>query len=168
MSFNFHKNTTFPGKLEFNKKLEYNRNISNTLCNHNVSTTTVCTCITYFVNVCKDDFYQPIFTHVSDNSCLYALALPKSKEKHCMGKVLDWDNRHFFPLYRQLTLFYLTNLYSAKKKQQSHMFNVECCKLHGRGSLKFFRGMLPNGHPGGFVFFGGGLPQRGLNFSWGM
>ena len=31
------------------------------------------------------------------------------------------------------------------------MFNVECCKLHDRGSLKFFRGTLLNGHPGGFV-----------------
>ena len=33
----------------------------------------------------------------------------KIKEKHCMGKVGTID---FFPLYRQLTLFYLTNLYS--------------------------------------------------------
>ena len=91
------------------------KNISYTLCNHDVSTQTVCTCITYFVNLCKDDFYWPIFTHISHNSCLYALALPKSKNKHCIGKVLDWDNRDFFPLYRQLTLFYLTNSYSAKK-----------------------------------------------------
>ena len=40
------------------------------------------------------------------------------------------------------------------------MFNVECCKLHDRESLKFFRGMLPNGHPGGFVFFSGRLPEK--------
>ena len=33
------------------------KNISYTLCNHDVSTQTVCTCITYFVNLCKDDFY---------------------------------------------------------------------------------------------------------------
>ena len=44
------------------------------------------------------------------------------------------------------------------------MFNVECCKLHDRGSLKFFRGMLLNGHPGGFVFFSGGLPEKGAQF----
>ena len=37
---------------------------------------------------------------------LYALALPKSKEKHCMVKVLDWDNRHFFPLYRPTDHFF--------------------------------------------------------------
>ena len=44
------------------------------------------------------------------------------------------------------------------------MFNVKCCKLHDRGSLKFFRGMLLNGHPGGFVFFSGGLPEKGAQF----
>ena len=33
------------------------------------------------------------------------------------------------------------------------MFYVECCKLHDRKSLKFFRGILLNGYPGGFVFF---------------
>ena len=99
-----------------NLNLIKSKNISHTLCNHDVSTKTVCTCITYFVNVSKDDFSLPIFTHISHNSCLYAVALPKSKEKHCMGKVLDWDNRHYFPLYRQLTLFYLTNLYASKKK----------------------------------------------------
>ena len=44
------------------------------------------------------------------------------------------------------------------------MFNVECCKLHDRWSLKFFRGMLLNGHPGGFVFFWGGLPEKGAQF----
>ena len=32
------------------------------------------------------------------------------------------------------------------------MFNVECCKLHDRGIMRFFRGMLLNGHPSGFVF----------------
>ena len=69
-----------------------------------------------------------------------------------MGKVLDWDNRRFFPLYKQFTLFYLTNLYSAKKKKP-HMFNVECSKLYDRGSLKFFSGVLLNGYLGGFVFF---------------
>ena len=36
------------------------------------------------------------------------------------------------------------------------MFNVECCKLHDRLSLKFFRGMLLNEHQ-----------KRGLSFSWG-
>ena len=41
------------------------------------------------------------------------------------------------------------------------MFNVECCKLHDRWSLKFFRGMLLNGDPGGFAFFWGGLPGKG-------
>ena len=44
------------------------------------------------------------------------------------------------------------------------MFNAECCKLHDRGSLKFFRGMLLNGHSGGFVFFSGGLPEKGAQF----
>ena len=27
-----------------------------------------------------------------------------------------------------------------------------------------FRGMLLNGHPGGFVFFAGGLPEKGAQF----
>ena len=44
------------------------------------------------------------------------------------------------------------------------MFNVEYCKLHERGTLKFFRGMLLNGHPGGFVFFSGGLSEKGAQF----
>ena len=44
------------------------------------------------------------------------------------------------------------------------MFNVECCKLHNRGSLKVFRRMLLNGHPGGFAFFSGGLPEKGAQF----
>ena len=48
------------------------------------------------------------------------------------------------------------------------MFNVECCKLHNKGSLKFFRGMLLSGHPGGLVFFFEvDCQKRGLNFSWG-
>ena len=47
------------------------------------------------------------------------------------------------------------------------MFNVECCKLHDRLSLKFFRGMLLNGHRGGFVFFWGRLPEKGAQFSLG-
>ena len=79
-----------------------------------------------------------------------------------MGNVLDWDNRHFFHLYKQSTVFYLTNLNSAKK-QKPHMFNVECCKLNHRG-LNFFRGMLLNGHPGGFAYFSGGLPEKGAQF----
>ena len=122
----------FPETPFFQRDLSLikSKNISHTLCNH-VFTKTVCTCITYFVNICKDDIHQHIFTHISLNSCLYALALPESKEKHCMGKVLDQGNRYFFPLYRQLTLFYLTNLYSPKKKQQPHMFNKQCC-LHDR------------------------------------
>ena len=41
------------------------------------------------------------------------------------------------------------------------MFNVGCCKLHDRWSLKFFRGMLLNGDRGRFVFFWGGLPGKG-------
>ena len=44
------------------------------------------------------------------------------------------------------------------------MFNVECFTLHDRGSLKFFRGILLNGHPGGFVFFSGRLPEKGAQF----
>ena len=44
------------------------------------------------------------------------------------------------------------------------MFNVKCCKLHDRESLNFFRGMLLNGHPGGFVFFSGGLTEKGAQF----
>ena len=44
------------------------------------------------------------------------------------------------------------------------MLNVECCKFHDRWSLKFFRGMLLNEHPGGFVFFWGGLPEKGAQF----
>ena len=46
------------------------------------------------------------------------------------------------------------------------MFNVECWKLHGRRILKIFRGMLLNRDYCG-LFFRGGLPERGLNFSWG-
>ena len=48
------------------------KNISRTLCSHDVSTKTVCICITYFVNICKDDFYCPIFTHISHNSQLHS------------------------------------------------------------------------------------------------
>ena len=44
------------------------------------------------------------------------------------------------------------------------MFNVECCKLHDRWSLKFFRGMLLNGLSGGFAFFWDGLPEKGAQF----
>ena len=44
------------------------------------------------------------------------------------------------------------------------MFNVECCKLHDRWSLNFFNRILLNGHPGGFVFFWGGLPEKGAQF----
>ena len=47
------------------------------------------------------------------------------------------------------------------------MFNVECYKLHDRSSLEFFRGMLLNGDPGGYVFFEANCQKRGLNFSWG-
>ena len=47
------------------------------------------------------------------------------------------------------------------------MFNVECCKLHDRGSLKFFRGMLLNGHSSGFAFFQVDCQKRVFNFSWG-
>ena len=38
---------------------------------------------------------------------------------------------------------------------------MECCELHDRGSLKFFRGMMLNGYPGGFVSFSGGLSEKG-------
>ena len=44
------------------------------------------------------------------------------------------------------------------------MFDVECCKLRDRGGLKFFRVVLLNEHPGGFVFFSGGLPEKGAQF----
>ena len=44
---------------------------------------------------------------------------------------------------------------------------MEYCKLHDRGSLKFFKVMLLNGHPGGFVFFSGGLPEKGAQFFFG-
>ena len=47
------------------------------------------------------------------------------------------------------------------------MFNVECCKLHDNWSLKFFRGMLLNGNPGGFVFFWDGLSEKGTKFFFG-
>ena len=44
------------------------------------------------------------------------------------------------------------------------MFNLECSKLHDRGSLKFFGRMLLNGNPGGFVFFSVLLPEKGAQF----
>ena len=44
------------------------------------------------------------------------------------------------------------------------MVNVECRKLHDRESLKFFRGVLLNEHPGGCVFCSGGLPEKGAQF----
>ena len=48
----------FSETLFFQKKLNLikSKNICHTLC-YDVSTETICTCITYFVNVCKDDFY---------------------------------------------------------------------------------------------------------------
>ena len=48
------------------------------------------------------------------------------------------------------------------------MFNVECCKLYGRRSLKLFRGMLLNGDPGVFVFCWGRLPEKGAQFFLGV
>ena len=49
----------FSGTPFFQRNLNLikSKNISHTLCSHDVSTKTVCICITYFVNVCKDDFY---------------------------------------------------------------------------------------------------------------
>ena len=44
------------------------------------------------------------------------------------------------------------------------MFNVECCKLNDRQSLKFFRGMLLYWNSGGFSFFWGGLPKKCTQF----
>ena len=44
------------------------------------------------------------------------------------------------------------------------MFNVECCKVHDRLSLKFFRRMLLNGGPCGFDFFRGGVPKKRAQF----
>ena len=46
---------------------------------------------------------------------------------------------------------------------------MECCKLHERSNLKFFRGMLLNGHPGGFGGHGhkADCQKKGLNFSSG-
>ena len=44
------------------------------------------------------------------------------------------------------------------------MFDVECCKLHDRGILKFFRGMLLNVHPDDFVFFFSGMPEKEAQF----
>ena len=44
------------------------------------------------------------------------------------------------------------------------MFNVECCRLHDRGNLEFFRGMLLNGYPGVVFFFSRGLPEKGAQF----
>ena len=41
---------------------------------------------------------------------------------------------------------------------------MECCKLHDRGILKFFRGILLNGHPSGFVFFSGRMPEKKAQF----
>ena len=46
-----------PFSLKKNLNFIKSKNISHTLYNHDVSTKTVCTCITHFANVCKDDFY---------------------------------------------------------------------------------------------------------------
>ena len=47
----------FQKNLDLIKSILISKNISHTLCNYALPTKTVCTCITYFVNVCKDDFY---------------------------------------------------------------------------------------------------------------
>ena len=48
------------------------------------------------------------------------------------------------------------------------MFNVKCCKLHGRWSLKFLRGMLLNGHPGECLLFLRRTGRKGDSiFHWG-
>ena len=61
-------------------------------------------------------------------SNLLSLCTLPSKKKNIVREVIRLNGTIdiFFPLYIQLTLFYLTNLYSAKKKWWPHMFNVEC------------------------------------------
>ena len=91
------------------------------LCDHNVSTKTVCTCITNFVNVCKDNFFTSLFlpTLVIIPNLLNVFmhwSSRKVKKNIVWGRYVDRSNSYFVPLYRQVTLFYLTNLYSAKEK----------------------------------------------------
>ena len=81
--------------MGFNLNLIKSKNISHTLWNHDVSIKTVCTCITYFVNVSKDRFCQP--------NCHDTLVLPKSKEKHCMGKGFIKTTDHQPPTHQPPT-----------------------------------------------------------------
>ena len=52
------------------------------------------------------------------------LPFQKVNKQIVWGRYIDWDNRHFFRLYGQLTLFYLTNLYSASSNHTYLMWNV--------------------------------------------
>ena len=49
----------FPETAFFQRNLNLikSKKIPHTLCNHDVSTKSICTYINYFVNICKDDFY---------------------------------------------------------------------------------------------------------------
>ena len=49
----------FPETAFFQRNLNLikSKKIPHTLCNHDVSTKSICTYISYFVNICKDDFY---------------------------------------------------------------------------------------------------------------
>ena len=74
-----------------NLNLTKSKSMSHTLWNHGVATKTVCTCITYFVNVM---FVKMTFTSlflttlvIIPNSLFLCTCPSKSKEKHCMGKV---------------------------------------------------------------------------------
>ena len=81
------------------------------LCNHSVSTKTVCICITNFVNVCKDNFFTSLFlpTLVIIPNLLNVFmhwSSRKVKKNIVRGRYVDRGNSYFVSLYRQVTLFY--------------------------------------------------------------
>ena len=114
-----------------NVNLINSKKISHTLCIHDVSTITVSTCITYIVNVCKDDFYQPNFTHIIDNSSLIVvmhLPFQKVKKTIVWGRYIDCDNRRFFLYICSSHLFTSRkSIYILQRRSSSHiclMWNV--------------------------------------------
>ena len=84
------------------------------------------------------------------------LPTQKVKKNVVWGRYRDWDNIHF-PLYRQLTFLLAGNQFIFCKEEEVVTWHI--CLIWNVANFmtekceKFFRGMLLNGDPGGFVFF---------------
>ena len=108
--FNFLRNTIFSEKLEFNKVKTFL--IHCAIMKYLPKLLTHASLILWMLF--KMTFTSLFLPTVIIRNLLSLCPCPsKSKEKHCMGKVLDWYNIHFC-LY--INSSHLTNLYSEKNK----------------------------------------------------